>query len=143
MNARRPDWMIKENAAPSARLPVGLRRSLARFRAAHKALETIRPERNAWDFDLQVAYDYIPGIEECSSLPPLTLVPFDQFARELDDVARNGMEMGFMDVAGLCPLPNADHIDDWFASLRSEEHTSELQSLMRIPYAVFCLKKKK
>src|SRR3546814_4157294 len=30
-------------------------------------------------------------------------------------------------------------IDD----LRSEEHTSELQSLMRISYAVFCLKKKK
>src|SRR3546814_7153147 len=29
------------------------------------------------------------------------------------------------------------------ASLRSEEHTSELQSLMRISYAVFCLKKKK
>src|SRR3546814_2188738 len=33
-----------------------------------------------------------------------------------------------------------------FASIdgdRSEEHTSELQSLMRISYAVFCLKKKK
>src|SRR3546814_1812001 len=29
------------------------------------------------------------------------------------------------------------------ASDRSEEHTSELQSLMRISYAVFCLKKKK
>src|SRR3546814_1903750 len=29
------------------------------------------------------------------------------------------------------------------AELRSEEHTSELQSLMRISYAVFCLKKKK
>src|SRR3546814_971530 len=28
-------------------------------------------------------------------------------------------------------------------ALRSEEHTSELQSLMRISYAVFCLKKKK
>src|SRR3546814_10867937 len=28
------------------------------------------------------------------------------------------------------------------ASSRSEEHTSELQSLMRISYAVFCLKKK-
>src|SRR3546814_9261735 len=28
------------------------------------------------------------------------------------------------------------------AMRRSEEHTSELQSLMRIPYAVFCLKKK-
>src|SRR3546814_317735 len=37
--------------------------------------------------------------------------------------------------------------DDNFASIaaavRSEEHTSELQSLMRISYAVFCLKKKK
>src|SRR3546814_5624762 len=29
------------------------------------------------------------------------------------------------------------------AGFRSEEHTSELQSLMRISYAVFCLKKKK
>src|SRR3546814_3465603 len=29
------------------------------------------------------------------------------------------------------------------ARVRSEEHTSELQSLMRISYAVFCLKKKK
>src|SRR3546814_2298727 len=29
------------------------------------------------------------------------------------------------------------------SSYRSEEHTSELQSLMRISYAVFCLKKKK
>src|SRR3546814_3120490 len=29
------------------------------------------------------------------------------------------------------------------APTRSEEHTSELQSLMRISYAVFCLKKKK
>src|SRR3546814_7722826 len=33
---------------------------------------------------------------------------------------------------------------NWMISVkRSEEHTSELQSLMRISYAVFCLKKKK
>src|SRR3546814_6223775 len=32
---------------------------------------------------------------------------------------------------------------DEFLGLRSEEHTSELQSLMRTSYAVFCLKKKK
>src|SRR3546814_5798444 len=31
----------------------------------------------------------------------------------------------------------------WSLLNRSEEHTSELQSLMRISYAVFCLKKKK
>src|SRR3546814_8591476 len=42
-------------------------------------------------------------------------------------------------------LKSAANVDDvapkWL--LRSEEHTSELQSLMRISYAVFCLKKKK
>src|SRR3546814_8873802 len=32
---------------------------------------------------------------------------------------------------------------DRICEIRSEEHTSELQSLMRISYAVFCLKKKK
>src|SRR3546814_3210422 len=37
----------------------------------------------------------------------------------------------------------AKAIDGFIAMLRSEEHTSELQSLMRISYAVFCLKKKK
>src|SRR3546814_7158139 len=34
-------------------------------------------------------------------------------------------------------------LDDFANVARSEEHTSELQSLMRISYAVFCLKKKK
>src|SRR3546814_3658606 len=33
--------------------------------------------------------------------------------------------------------------NSWYDVSRSEEHTSELQSLMRISYAVFCLKKKK
>src|SRR3546814_10712880 len=50
------------------------------------------------------------------------------------------------------PLLNAPHTaaqvsaSEWTRSYpreRSEEHTSELQSLMRISYAVFCLKKKK
>src|SRR3546814_5789529 len=36
-----------------------------------------------------------------------------------------------------------DSIHNGCAAARSEEHTSELQSLMRISYAVFCLKKKK
>src|SRR3546814_3670767 len=35
------------------------------------------------------------------------------------------------------------HSGSSFGVTRSEEHTSELQSLMRISYAVFCLKKKK
>src|SRR3546814_4671017 len=36
-----------------------------------------------------------------------------------------------------------DTIAPFYTADRSEEHTSELQSLMRISYAVFCLKKKK
>src|SRR3546814_5722130 len=44
------------------------------------------------------------------------------------------------DAAIVSPISGTtrDRID-----IRSEEHTSELQSLMRISYAVFCLKKKK
>src|SRR3546814_10172977 len=53
--------------------------------------------------------------------------------------------------AWLLTLVDADHAGRAYAAyggvyiaaaLRSEEHTSELQSLMRISYAVFCLKKK-
>src|SRR3546814_1186395 len=45
-------------------------------------------------------------------------------------------------VAGRCAESDTSVIVD-NDTTRSEEHTSELQSLMRIPYAVFCLKKKK
>src|SRR3546814_4421461 len=41
-------------------------------------------------------------------------------------------------VSGFKPAPGKRFVD----ARRSEEHTSELQSLMRISYAVFCLKKK-
>src|SRR3546814_9236246 len=49
--------------------------------------------------------------------------------------------------AGLFPEANYDPVPAWEhlrqpVLARSEEHTSELQSLMRISYAVFCLKKK-
>src|SRR3546814_6320887 len=39
--------------------------------------------------------------------------------------------------------PTPSHAGQWRGPSRSEEHTSELQSLMRISFAVFCLKKKK
>src|SRR3546814_8639113 len=44
-------------------------------------------------------------------------------------------------VLQLLRIVESRHLDD-DAVVRSEEHTSELQSLMRISYAVFCLKKK-
>src|SRR3546814_7271641 len=46
-------------------------------------------------------------------------------------------------VAGLLATPWLIHWSPASVRRRSEEHTSELQSLMRISYAVFCLKKKK
>src|SRR3546814_10543275 len=44
---------------------------------------------------------------------------------------------------GLIGLELRNRTNDpmWLKPMRSEEHTSELQSLMRISYAVFCLKK--
>ncbi|WP_454883029.1 hypothetical protein [Sphingomonas oryzagri] len=118
MDARRPDWMIKAHAAPATQLPTALRKAMRKLDQAHKALTRLPPDRNAWHCDMQDIYAYVPGIEECASFPPLTLVPVEQFARELDDVAQSGMEMGFMDITGMCPLPDSGRIDDWFASLR-------------------------
>src|SRR3546814_1039820 len=72
-----------------------------------------------------------------------TLFPYTTLFRSLgDDVPRLGNvgdRHGVLVSHGresrrLCLLPRAVK--------RSEEHTSELQSLMRISYAVFCLKKK-
>src|SRR3546814_6976727 len=61
-------------------------------------------------------------------------------------VADHGVAGG-VPLAGVCRLPvgpvQLHHRPDRRQALRSEEHTSELQSLMRISYAVFCLKKKK
>src|SRR3546814_3168332 len=42
-----------------------------------------------------------------------------------------------------CSISGVTDARDSWSAARSEEHTSELQSLMRISYAVFCLKKKK
>src|SRR3546814_6036460 len=53
----------------------------------------------------------------------------------------NGVNGGSFRPDGLAATD--DEIDEEVAAgLRSEEHTSELQSLMRSSYAVFCLKKK-
>src|SRR3546814_5816807 len=75
------------------------------------------------------------------SVPPPPFIGFDNFAlgfaRVVFLVATIASFAAVRIVAGLllalAPL---------FAA-RSDEHTSELQSLMRISYAVFCLKKKK
>src|SRR3546814_6323459 len=53
-------------------------------------------------------------------------------------------DKGFRSLFGLCPaIASVTKFGGLSRARRSEEHTSELQSLMRISYAVFCLKKKK
>src|SRR3546814_10456891 len=74
-----------------------------------------------------------------SLLAPSAMLPF-----------ASGNTMLFQPSATLCTPPVADSPPNARLSVpsatdsppRSEEHTSELQSLMRISYAVFCLKKK-
>src|SRR3546814_9817455 len=64
------------------------------------------------------------------------------FAADIEAAFLHPFEhMAVADLGALEPQPLA--LQKAFeAEVRSEEHTSELQSLMRISYAVFCLKKK-
>src|SRR3546814_3710650 len=60
-----------------------------------------------------------------------------RIVRRRGDLIISETRHGFVCANAGVDLSNVD--DGW---ARSEEHTSELQSLMRISYAVFCLKKK-
>src|SRR3546814_5533482 len=74
------------------------------------------------------------------SLPfPETQIALDQLPLP-NEAIPNSADIGRYRSAG-----NREHRDNHVTAkgdVRSEEHTSELQSLMRISYAVFCLKKK-
>src|SRR3546814_4723284 len=85
-----------------------------------------------------------------------TLFPYTTLFRSIvrDIVSHLGANTGAAaDIALKDPRPPKYDAEDLYALIpddvrvvfgrRSEEHTSELQSLMRISYAVFCLKKKK
>jgi hypothetical protein len=118
MHAKRPDFMLAENATALKHLPRALRARLHRLRDTHKAVRDLARERNAWGYDSEQLFVYRPEIYDYSTMAPLTLVPFRHFQRELDEVARPGMETGFMDTAGLHLLSDPTALDDWFASLR-------------------------
>src|SRR3546814_6320745 len=81
-----------------------------------------------------------------------TLFPYTTLFRSGRSCSRNSFVVdGFPDGCGGSGGVQGDrrrrrrfrHRPPRIPSARSEEHTSELQSLMRISYAVFCLKKKK
>src|SRR3546814_9547810 len=73
-----------------------------------------------------------PAVLRGSVLPPGARKPLNDHNPDTPASAR-----AWLSVAILLVVAILSYLD------RSEEHTSELQSLMRISYAVFCLKKKK
>src|SRR3546814_13247765 len=86
------------------------------------------------------------------STPTDTLLPYTTLFRSTGTCARRP-EACTMQYAPVCGCDNVTYgnacgaagagVNIMSQGERSEEHTSELQSLMRISYAVFCLKKKK
>src|SRR3546814_19357547 len=71
-----------------------------------------------------------------------TLFPYTTLFRSVKKTAADAF---MASKPGVLVIYDSRDLRAWWNSLpeRSEEHTSELQSLMRISYAVFCLKKKK
>jgi hypothetical protein len=116
--ARRPDWMIAENAFPLKRLPAGLAKRIRRLRKACEALQSLPFDGSAWRYNGAFILDYLPEYEDRGMLPSMTIIPFDVYAREIDDIARPCMEMGFWDIVGLSQLPTPAAIEQWFASLK-------------------------
>lgn len=118
IEARRPDYMLPENADPLKKLPPAIRSAIKRVTTAAKAVRAVKEPGSAWHFDSEQITAYLPEYGDAATLPALTLVPFDVYAQELDEIAQHGMEYGFHNIAGICQLTDAASIDRWFASLR-------------------------
>src|SRR3546814_6837034 len=67
----------------------------------------------------------------------------DGLSAELEQELREVAELLSANIENSRGVEILRDVDDERRFMRSEENTSELQSLMRISYAVFCLKKKK
>src|SRR3546814_9368244 len=61
---------------------------------------------------------------------------------EIKEISQNMANLGTIN-SEIVEKLFLEFVNNFSSTGRSEEHTSELQSLMRISYAVFCLKKKK
>src|SRR3546814_2327119 len=98
--------------------------------------------------DIAVHGRHVPGVENQANSRMVD--PADQFGGavgRLQEHAGNGHhrldpERDFASSREVCRLAQVIRHVRKLRRRRSEEHTSELQSLMRISYAVFCLKKK-
>src|SRR3546814_1250863 len=104
---------------------------VARFRV-HRELDVTTPFR-------QVEAEIEREVEGAAGLASIERASLEREAKRF--AARQGYVVDWDSVAQLDDETLVNGIAQ--VAPRSEEHTSELQSLMRISYAVFCLKKKK
>src|SRR3546814_8158914 len=116
------------HAAPEVYLPVQVRRAANLVKIVHSAAEHVADT----------------ATENAQPAPPDDDW-MNRFMRFAEDASSERLQELFARIlAGEVVRPGsfgAATLRSW--SDRSEEHTSELQSLMRISYSVFCLKKKK
>src|SRR3546814_3036270 len=105
-------------------------------------------QTRSWEFDLEEGILDAARLARVVANPTLSL----SYKQESDTEFRDTVVSLLIDNSGSMrgrPITVAAMCADILArtlercGVRSEEHTSELQSLMRISYAVFCLKKKK
>src|SRR3546814_9979963 len=90
---------------------------------------------------MQVAATLCGGLTELIRVAHYCAVHDVQFVPHHDPQIHGHIVCAFSNGFGVETFPNKLR-DPLWDTLRSEEHTSELQSLMRNSYAVFCLKKK-
>src|SRR3546814_2377723 len=86
-----------------------------------------------WGRFARIALNHAFGDVVCAGSAPLQVMLSFEFGVDAEGGADHAA----------CSSAFADELTTRGIALRSEEHTSELQSLMRISYAVFCLQKKK
>src|SRR3546814_5805983 len=75
--------------------------------------------------------------------PPASMFAWAPLPPALKDMGSLEFSKQLLTHAQVAVAPGVGYGEEGEGFVRSEEHTSELQSLMRISYAVFCLKKKK
>src|SRR3546814_2874164 len=100
-----------------------------------------------------VDYSDIYGVQLRHAYEQMKVAADELYERDIKTFDGSGMERKrwvdrakYLDGEGRVELSFTIHVMPYltmlYSKVRSEEHTSELQSLMRISYAVFCLQKK-
>src|SRR3546814_3317961 len=128
---RMSDWSSDVRSSELGKL-AGAERHVGQLRLQFLRLDQLHAEIDAENCQREQHQEDRPGEDvEAVEVHRLVEVRLDAVGQDVADHQRRAR------------VAVAAHVERHDAEERSEEHTSELQSLMRISYAVFCLNKKK